>query len=150
MHEPSTHVTADPDAPAPADRGPGYETRDTNVAAIAKFAAGLAGLCLFAGLMAWFTMWRLTGGLPTPDIEMRTVPEPEGQLRALREREDMLLNTNGPSEKDGGPIRIKIDRAIDLLSERGLPATPATKTEIEVNSHSGTVAPAPTEKESKK
>lgn len=147
MNNPHAQVTAAPDAPV--DRGPGYETRDTNVASIVKFAAGLALLCVFAGFVVWFTMLWLTGGLPAPDIEMRTVPEPQGQLKALHTREDALLNSNGADEK-GGPIRIKIERAIDLIAERGLPATPATKTEIEINSHSGTVAQPAPEKESKK
>lgn len=147
MNNPDTQLSAAPDAPV--DRGPGYETRDTNIASILKFAVGLALLCVFSGLVAWFTMVWITGGLPAPDLEMRTVPEPQGQLKALHDREDALLNSNGVTEK-GGPIRIKIDRAIDLLSERGLPATPATKTEIEINSHSGTVATPTPEKESKK
>jgi hypothetical protein len=148
MHDSHSHVTADSDAPA--DRGPGYETRDANVGPILKVAAGLAGLCAFAGFLVWFTMLGFTGGLPAPDLDLMTVPEPQGQLKALHDREDALLYTNGAAEKEGGPVRIKIERAIDLLAERGLPATPATKTEVEINSHSGTVAPPTTGKESKK
>ena len=59
---------------------------------------------------------------------------------APRASEDAALGGYGradPGTKDG-PVRIPIDRAIDLIAERGLPqAGGRARTEVEVNSHAG-------------
>jgi len=42
-------------------------------------------------------------------------------LKAFREHEHEILTTYGWADKSAGVVRIPIDRAKDLLIERGLP-----------------------------
>jgi hypothetical protein len=44
------------------------------------------------------------------------------ELKAVRDAEDQRLATYGWVDQAKGVVRIPIDRAIDLLSQRGLPA----------------------------
>ena len=39
-------------------------------------------------------------------------------------------------------VRIPIDRAIELVAEKGVPFGKGPKTEVEMNSHAGTPVPA--------
>ena len=94
-------------------------------------------------------------GKVTPEV----VLEITEQRRRLGAEEDATLggyawvdNNNdegkpkegGPARvRTGGPVRIPIDRAIELIAERGVPATGGPpRTEVQVNSHSGEPAPA--------
>jgi hypothetical protein len=52
--------------------------------------------------------------------------EEGGDLAETHRREDAVLNHYGWVDKNAGKVHIPIDRAIDLLSERGLPARPQT------------------------
>ena len=45
-------------------------------------------------------------------------------LKQLRATEDAILTTYGWVDRKGGIVRIPIDRAIDLLAQRGLPTKP--------------------------
>jgi hypothetical protein len=45
-------------------------------------------------------------------------------LKAIRAAEDQVLNGYAWMDPEKGVVRIPIDRAIDLLSERGLPSRP--------------------------
>ncbi len=99
-------------------------------------------------------------GKITPEV----VLEITEQRRELRDREKAILGSYGrvadeeekkkgtgkeEEKKKGGRVRIPIERAIDLIAERGLPATgSAGRTEVDVNSHSG--VPADKDKEAKK
>lgn len=56
---------------------------------------------------------------PGPNLQR----DPSLDLAALREREDKLLNTYGWIDREAGTVRLPIDRAMDLLVERGLPQT---------------------------
>lgn len=53
--------------------------------------------------------------------EPRLLPKPVEQLRALRAEEDETLSTYGWTDRANGVVRIPIDRAMDLVVERGLP-----------------------------
>ncbi len=77
--------------------------------------------------------------LPTPSSEMPppssafspapiTPPGPRLQVQApldlkrVREQEDATLNSYGWIDRQAGIVRIPIQRAIDLLAQRGLPS----------------------------
>lgn len=114
--------------------GPGHEERDASVRAVLWFAAGLvAAVIVVLGLMRWTFK-----ALPTPDAEydsrsdvMRAAnglpPEPRLQvsapedLKRMRAEEDSVLNSYGWVDRQNGVVRIPIERAIDLLVQRGLP-----------------------------
>ena len=57
---------------------------------------------------------------PPPDPHLQIAPHED--LRKLRESEEAILNSYGWVNRDAGLVRIPIDRAIELLAERGLPA----------------------------
>jgi len=59
---------------------------------------------------------------PEPVPEPRLQAEPGEELKALRADEDAALKSYGWIDQEKGVVRIPIDRAIDILAERGLPA----------------------------
>jgi len=59
--------------------------------------------------------------MPQPP-EPRLQTNPRGDLRALRDQEDELLNGYSWADKSAGVVRIPIERAMQLTLERGLPA----------------------------
>jgi hypothetical protein len=59
---------------------------------------------------------------PTPEPHLLVVPGQE--LKATRAAEDLMLNSYAWVDKDKSLVRIPIQRAIDLLAQRGLPARP--------------------------
>jgi hypothetical protein len=94
--------------------------------------------------MAFVAMWWLfgilvaheaaTSGQPHPlagDLRRTAPPAPVLQtapiddLVALRARERSLLETYGWIDKERGIVRIPIEKAMDLLATRGLPARSA-------------------------
>lgn len=59
-----------------------------------------------------------------PDPRLQT--EPLEDLQALREREQSVLDSYGWVDREGGVVRIPIERAIELTLERA-PKTPALR-----------------------
>lgn len=53
--------------------------------------------------------------------EPRLQADPAAELQRLRTQERETLDSYGWVDKDAGVVRIPIDRAIDLIAERGLP-----------------------------
>jgi hypothetical protein len=118
----------------------GFEQQDVNIRAVTRF-----GIVLFLGLIAvlfglWglFTYFQSEIGKIGPqsrsllDIDARKLPpEPRLQpseyidLRQMRAAEDQILNGYALLEPDHGIVRIPINRAMDLLAQRGLPVHPA-------------------------
>ena len=113
----------------------GHETRDISVTLVTWFSVGLiiSGIAIYlaiAGLYRHFA--RQTSSLePASRIALETpmvVPTPQLQINPaldfeqFRAAEDAQLNSYGWIDKQGGVIRIPIERAMDLIAERGLPA----------------------------
>lgn len=74
---------------------------------------------------------------PDPRLE----DDERGQLNDVRLKEEQTLSTYDYVDKNAGTVRIPIDRAMDLIAQRGLPVRSQSAIEI--------VAPAsskPTEK----
>jgi hypothetical protein len=57
--------------------------------------------------------------------EPRLQTHPVEDLAALRAREDAALHGYAWVDRDAGVTRIPVERAIEILVERGLPARPA-------------------------
>jgi hypothetical protein len=104
----------------------GHETSDLNVGAVV--AAGV-GLVLVLALVLVGVTW-LEGGVRGPLGAPGLPPEPRleavpgQQLRDVRASWDALLHSYGWVDRQAGVARIPIERAMDLLAERGLPASP--------------------------
>jgi hypothetical protein len=132
----------------------GYERSDVDAWAIGKFAIALALICVASVgmLLMLFHYFISREGPPPPkaysDLARAGVRRAQGpQLEATpildlkRERaaEDQMLNSYGWVDKQQGIVRIPIDKAIDLLAQRGLPSrteAPVTSS-VTVPSESG-------------
>jgi hypothetical protein len=116
-----------------------YETTDADVPTLYKW-----GVAIFVVMFAAMgLMWALHAVLePQPvkmdheptamELERILPPKPRLQvnqqldLQQVREQEQRILNSYGWVSKEAGAVRIPINRAMDLIAERGLPpAKPA-------------------------
>jgi hypothetical protein len=115
------------------DRGPGYETRDLSVQAIGAFGIVLMlALIAAVGVTAWMfgffeTRAARQDAAAPPTAATRAAPqEPKLQvdapkdLKALRAQEEQRLTTYGWTSQETGLGRIPIERAMELLVERGI------------------------------
>jgi hypothetical protein len=113
-----------------------HEERDVNPIFLTKFGIGLA----FALLIILFGLWflfdyflhreekkgpmlpsRVTSNAIQPP-EPRLQATPVLDLQAMRAAEDQLLDNYRWVDPDRGIVSIPIDRAIDIIAQRGLPA----------------------------
>jgi hypothetical protein len=116
-----------------------HETADVNVWAVGKFGIALAilAICSMGGVFALFRFLERAEGGPLPavgrsfEIDARKRPPaplleetPILDLALERAAEDKLLNSYGWVEHAAGTVRIPVERAIDLLAQRGLPTEP--------------------------
>lgn len=128
-----------PDVTEPENPPIHFEERDVDVWAVGKFGIALVLLCVvcLALLLGLFKFFENQNGGPRTQTQIgidaaKLPPEPRLQetpiqdLRAMRAAEDRILNSYGWIDKDAGTVRIPIDRAIDLLAQRGLPARQQT------------------------
>ena len=65
---------------------------------------------------------KLSQEFPTPRLEL---DDGNQDLAELHERENLLLNYYSWVGKPGGAVRIPIERAMELIAQRGLPVAPA-------------------------
>lgn len=120
-----------------AAHGPGgYEKSDLRPKPIVAFGVILVLVTLLA-FVAAYGMIRVLGwwerprlDTPASPLATRTVPaEPRLQvdapdeLQALRASEEEILTSYGWVSKEAGVARIPIQRAMQLVLERGLPVT---------------------------
>src|SRR5690348_6730945 len=115
--------------------GPGHETADINVWAVGKFGIYLIGIIVLSlgllfGLMRYFQTQEEHDVAQTIEPE-KVFPEPRLEksemleLDKFRAREDQTLSTYGWVDQSKGVVRIPIDRAIDVVAQKGLPSRPS-------------------------
>jgi hypothetical protein len=120
-----------------------YEKRDVHARPLVMFGIGLlilTGIVLV--LMAWmFGQFEvraervdvpespLTAGTGGPPPEPRLQVLPRIDLSRQHSEEDALLNQYGWVDRGAGIARIPIDRAMDLLVQKGLPMRTETTKE---------------------
>lgn len=113
-----------------------HEHADVDAVAVSKFGIGLVLLCIVA-LSLLVGVFRYLQSLDTgtttrvvraPKLPPAPVLEstPVLDLRGIRVAEEQSLHTYGWVDQPKGVVRIPIDRAIDLLAQRGLPSRPQT------------------------
>ena len=130
---------AHPGSHGPGGSGAGHEQSDADIGPILKFAVGLAGLIVFTMLlMGWlfdsFSARAAKADMaPSPMDALRQPPplprlevSPPANLKLVRAAEDELLSSYGWIARPAGIVRIPIDRAMERLVEKGLPARSAT------------------------
>ncbi len=117
------------------DVGQGYELSDLNPGFIALFGIGLVvAVALAVIVTSLFMRYRAfqhaRQETPVPRLarEREITPEPRLQvdaskeLRQMRAAEDAALSSYGWVDKDAGILKIPVDRAMEILAKKGLPA----------------------------
>lgn len=66
----------------------------------------------------------LTQEFPTPRLQL---DDGNQEIADLHAREDLLLNNYSWTDRSQGKVRIPIDKAIEILAQRGLPVAPAVE-----------------------
>src|ERR1700691_2188855 len=114
-----------------------FEHGDVNFKALSKFATALVITTIFsAGLVLGIFQYLLhrEGGVPASRVESpaqdarQLPPEPRLEetpatdLQEMRAAEDQVLHNYRWLDQANGIVRLPIDRAMDLIAQRGLPA----------------------------
>lgn len=116
-----------------------HELRDANFRGVVLFGLGLfvliaAALFAMDRLFDYLAAQPEAGPPPSSMALSREVPPlPRLQvsgtvdLKRFREAEEKVLNSYAWVDRDAGIVRIPVERAIELLAERGLPARATDK-----------------------
>ena len=131
-----------PDSPAPPGTpspvGVGHEPNVVSARGVAGFLIGLAAGGLAVSIVVWGVFQLLKQDAKSEDRPLppsvarqlaRIPPAPRLEDRPLAPRaqlnawENAILTSYGWVDPKAGTVRIPIDRAMDLLVQRGLPAT---------------------------
>jgi hypothetical protein len=120
------------------DLPPGYELSDLRAGYIAGFGIGLAvvlGIAVFIAslVVRYKTVQQAREDTPIPRLarEREATPQPRlqvdapNELRQLRAAEQATLDSYGWVDKEAGIVRIPVDRAMEILAKKGLPARKA-------------------------
>jgi len=131
-----------------------YETRDTNPQSLLRIGGVLMITVLLACLISlwiyrYFKRVQSLGPPATPFAEGRAVPplpqlqvQPAEDLEKFREQGGAELDHYGWVDRTRGIVHIPIDRAMDLLLERGLPTRPGAAAPQKAGEPAKTPAPA--------
>jgi hypothetical protein len=117
----------------------GHETHDVDLSGAYRFIVVMVAFLavVFAGIWFTYVSWRggAVPGAPVSPVAVREgdrlppLPRlqttPYTDLKAFKASEDQVLQTYAWVDKEQGVVRIPVDRAIELLAERGLPAPAA-------------------------
>jgi hypothetical protein len=133
-------------------RREGYEHSDADVRSLLKFGAWLLVILVIVliamkSMFFYFARSQKLGPPASPFEEVRVLPpqprlqvQPRVDLQAYCEDQMEQLNTYGWVDPHNDVVRIPVDRAMDLIVQRGLPARPATSTSL--GAESGTAGEA--------
>ena len=122
--------------PTHTEPTPKHELSDVSVRTMAYVVVGLTLLTLAGMGVSWWYLGAvereeaaaerplppLATTLPQVPPEPRLQVTPAADLATVRQREEALLNNYGWIDVKSGLVRIPVDRAIEVLAERGLPA----------------------------
>jgi hypothetical protein len=128
----------EPPGAAPAAVEAGHEPNTVSSKAVVRFILGMAAILIVVHFVIWgvFQLLKVDARSedrplppnvskqlarlpPAPRLEDRPLA-PRSQLNA---REKTILGTYGWVDQKAGTVRIPIDRAMDLIVNRGMPAT---------------------------
>jgi hypothetical protein len=113
---------------------PGYETSDVSVGTLNKYLAGLFVLLFVSILFSWGCFILLENYEKSQNAEPTLAqadqplpPSPRLQvtnaddLHVFRAKEQALVGSYGWVDKNAGVTRLPVERAIEIVAERGLP-----------------------------
>jgi hypothetical protein len=121
-----------------------HERKDVDVPslfmiALVLFLSGAVIFLVVSGMMRYFKSHepiKTAGRANIPATRSAEFPKPQlevksgADLATLRAAEEADLNSYGWLDRNSGTVHIPIDRAMQLLSERGLPEVGAGKTPL--------------------
>lgn len=141
-----------------------YDRTDLSAKGIIGFLIGLAVTVLLIGVISWGMYYFFSGGriypqpsaaetatpassIPKGNPELRfpaptLQPDPAAELNKFRSGEEERLNSYGWVDQKAGVVHIPIERAIDLVAQRGLPTRPEPVLAQEATFGSGRPTPA--------
>ena len=112
-----------------------YETEDFSPRGVRWFTAGLAVLAVMVLVLMGALLWFLSGGRPpgqgvvTPSVPAPNMsPAPDLQVASSRDYQEMRaaeeaqLHSYRWVDREAGIAAIPIERAMEILARRGLPA----------------------------
>ena len=118
-----------------------HEQTDADTYAITKFGIALTLVVVVSQLVLWwlfahFSQREQKLSPPVPAIvkaqapsappEPRLQGNPQLDLQKMRQEEDAVLNHYGWVDPDLGIVRLPIERALDIIAQKGLPQFKAT------------------------
>jgi hypothetical protein len=118
-----------------SSREPAYEKRDVHVRPLFMFGGGLVllsviVLLLMGWMFGYFEVREARVDVPeSPLLSQAGEPPPEPRLQVtpyddlglIRAEEETSLNSYGWVDRGAGIAKIPIERAMDLLTQKGLP-----------------------------
>lgn len=120
--------------PQSTTSGSGHETKDADVAALLLIAFGLLLTVAVVGIGIWVTLQHFrserssqTASKSSLSAQTQRFPEPQLQvnpmddLAKMRTRDARDLDGYGWIDRKAGVVRVPIERAMELLLQRGLP-----------------------------
>lgn len=124
---------------APKHGPEGFEHSDANVSSLYKYGLTLAILIALVMLAMvrtydFFAKHESLGPPASPFENQRTLPpqprlqaQPGFDLKSYCEMEQEQLSTYGWVDQHNGVVRIPVDRAMDMILQKGLPARPVDR-----------------------
>lgn len=121
------------DVKGPQNQQPKYEDSEVSIGRLFAFAGGVVGLVVLgvigsAAVFHFFVRHQPLGPPASPFEDVRPVPpEPRLQtdapldLKRYRQDQENILNTYGWVDAHAGVVRIPVERAMDVLLEKGIP-----------------------------
>jgi hypothetical protein len=113
----------------------GYELSDINSSYVGLFGIGLAVVLVISVAVAsllihYKTVQHVRQETPIPQLARereailgtRLQVDAPNELREMRTAEDAMLNSYGWVDENAGIVRIPVDRAMEILAKKGLPA----------------------------
>jgi hypothetical protein len=116
---------------------PGYETRDANVPGVFSFLVVLTLVLLGTALVCWgmfhyFSAHDKEAASDSPFADTRQLPlgpqlqvNPREDLLKYREEQEQSIETYAWENRGAGIVRVPIERAMELLLQKGLPVQAA-------------------------
>ncbi len=137
----------------PVDASAGWEKRDVNIRGLFQFAFWMAVVLAVTMIGMRFTFNSYKKAMPlgataSPMVKLtdRMIPSgpllqvhPHQELEAYCSAQQQNVNTYAWVDQPSGVVRIPVDRAIELILAKGLPARPAADATA-----AGTVVTTPT------
>ena len=135
---PSMDKSLQPSAPSP-----GYETRDANVRGVYRFLVFLGVLLVVCALLSWGLFRYLSKQVTdsanvSPFAESRQLPlgpqlqvNPREDWLKYREQQEQSLESYAWENRGNGIVRVPIERAMELLVQKGLPVQGSTPPQAE-------------------